>query len=46
LKAVLERFADALSCIHQCYIADDMLEQLPTASPVGKTIVAGLQPTD
>jgi hypothetical protein len=32
LKRVLERFADALSCIDQCFIADDMLEQLPTAS--------------
>jgi len=29
LKAILQRFADALSCIDQCFIADDMLEQLP-----------------
>jgi hypothetical protein len=42
LKAVLERFADALSCIDQCFIADDMLEQLPAASQVGKTIVGGI----
>jgi hypothetical protein len=42
LKSMLERFADALSCIDQCFIADDMLEQLPTASPVGKTIVGGI----
>ena len=42
LKGVLERFADALSCIDQCFIADDMLEQLPTASQVGKTIVGGI----
>src|ERR1700758_4286273 len=42
LKGVLERFADALSCIDQCFIADDMLEQLPTASRVGKTIVGGI----
>jgi hypothetical protein len=41
-KGVLERFADALSCIDQCFIADDMLEQLPTASQVGKTIVGGI----
>ena len=27
LKGVLERFANALSCIDQCFIADDMLEQ-------------------
>jgi hypothetical protein len=46
LKGVLERFADALSCIDQCFIADDMLEQLPVASRVGNTIVVGLQPTD
>ena len=31
LTAVLERFADALSCIDQCFIADDLLEQLPAA---------------
>ena len=28
LKGMLERFADALSCIDQCFIADEMLEQL------------------
>ena len=42
LKGVLERFADALSCIDQCFIADDMLEQLPVASQVGKTTVGGI----
>ena len=42
LKAILERFADALSCIDQCFIADDMLEQLPLASQVGKTRVGGV----
>ncbi len=42
LKGVLERFADALSCIDQCFIGDDMLEQLPLASRVGKTIVGGI----
>src|SRR5216684_5985833 len=42
LKAMLERFADALSCIDQCFIADEMLEHLPLASRVGKTIVGGL----
>src|SRR5580704_17025199 len=36
LKSVLERFADALSCIDQCFIADEMLGQLPAASRVGK----------
>ena len=42
LKAMLERFADALSCIDQCFIADDMLERLPLASRVGKTLVGGI----
>ena len=42
LKGVLERFADALGCIDQCFIADDMLEQLPAASQVGKTTVGGI----
>jgi hypothetical protein len=42
LKGVLERFADALSCIDQCFIADDILEQLPAASRVGNTIVGGI----
>jgi hypothetical protein len=30
LKAIPQRFADALSCIDQCFLADDMLEQLPS----------------
>jgi len=42
LKALLERFADALSCIDQCFIADQTLERLPTASRVGKVIVGGI----
>ena len=42
LKAILERFADALSCIDQCFIADQMLEHLPVASRVGKTLVGGI----
>lgn len=42
LKGVLEGFANALSCIDQCFIADDMLEQLPLASCVGRTIVGGI----
>src|SRR6202008_5181699 len=42
LKAILERFADALSYIDQCFIADDMLERLPLASRVGKTLVGGI----
>src|SRR5256885_15033476 len=35
-------FGQPLSCIDQCFIADEMLEQLPAASRVGKTIVGGI----
>ena len=41
-RPLLERFADALSCIDQCFIADDLLEHLPLASQVGKTLVGGI----
>jgi hypothetical protein len=39
---MLERFLEALSCIDQCFIADDLLERLPAASQVGKTKVGGI----
>jgi hypothetical protein len=42
LKSILERFLDALSCIDQCFIADQMLEDLPTASRLGKITVGGI----
>jgi hypothetical protein len=42
LKGILKRFMDALSCIHQCFIADDLLERLPAPSVVGKTKVGGI----
>src|SRR5580693_3976755 len=42
LQALLERFADALSCIDSCFISDQTLERLPTASRVGKVIVGGI----
>ena len=41
-KSILKRFMEALSCIDQCFIADDMLEQLPASSLVGKTKVGGI----
>ena len=44
LKSMLQRFMDALSCIDQCFIADDFLEQLPAASLIGKTKVGGIDP--
>ena len=42
LKSILERFMDTLSYIDQCFIADETLEQLPTAVEVGKTRVGGI----
>src|SRR6201997_2566309 len=42
LKAVLERFADALSCIDPCFIADRTLDRLPAPSRVGKVTVGGI----
>ena len=41
-KSILERFMEALSCTDQCFIADKMLEQLPTPTQVGKTKVGGI----
>jgi hypothetical protein len=32
-KEILERFMNALSCIDQCFVADSMLEELPTLIP-------------
>ena len=42
LKGILERFMEALSCIDQCFIADDILERLPEPSTVGKARVGGI----
>jgi hypothetical protein len=42
VKAVLERFLNALSCIDQCFIADSLLEQLPESSWIAKTRVGGI----
>lgn len=42
LKEILERFMNALSWVDACFIADDILEQLPAASWVGKTKVGGI----
>src|ERR1700681_867790 len=33
---------EALSCIDQCFIGDEMLERLPSASRVGKSVVGGI----
>lgn len=42
LKAILERFLDALSCVDPCFIGGETLDQLPTASQVGQTRIAGI----
>jgi hypothetical protein len=42
LKSILERFMNALSCIDQCFIAEETLEQLPVPAQVGKTKVGGI----
>jgi hypothetical protein len=42
LKAILERFQQALSCMDQCFIADQTLEQLPASTRVGQTRVGGI----
>ena len=42
VKSILQRFIDALSCIDQCFIANDLLERLPAAARVGKTKVGGI----
>ena len=41
-RGILLRFMDALSCIDQCFIGNEMLEQLPAPSQVGKTKVGGI----
>ncbi|MGB6560765.1 MAG: hypothetical protein WBE96_25625, partial [Pseudolabrys sp.] len=42
LRGMLERFMEALSCIDQCFIGDEMLERLPLPSRVGKSMVGGI----
>ena len=42
LKSILQRFMNALSCIDQCFIAEETLEQLPAPTQVGKTKVGGI----
>src|SRR5258708_12476086 len=42
LKGMLEGFAGALGCIDEWLIVDEILEHLPVASQVGKTIGGGI----
>jgi hypothetical protein len=43
MRDVLERFLNTLHCLDACFIADDMLEQLPEPTVVGKTRVGGVE---
>ena len=42
LKGMLERFMQVLSCIDRCFIGGEMLERLPMAARVGKSMVGGI----
>jgi hypothetical protein len=42
LKAMLERFVDALSCVDQCFIGGETLDDLPTPGTLGQGRVAGI----
>jgi hypothetical protein len=42
LKEMLERFIQVLCCLDRCFIADDLLERLPTHSLVGASRVGGV----
>jgi hypothetical protein len=42
LKAILERFVDALACIDRCFVGGEMLDALPLPSQLGHTKVAGI----
>lgn len=42
LKAILERFLDALSCVDRCFIGGETLDELPVPSQVGQTTVGGI----
>lgn len=42
LKAILERFIDALACVDRCFIGGEVLDALPLPSPLGPIKVAGI----
>jgi len=42
LRGMLERFLEALYLIERCFIADELLEQLPQPSRVGQSRVGGV----
>jgi hypothetical protein len=42
LKAILERFMDALSCVDQCFIGGETLDHLPVPSQFGQLKFGGI----
>ena len=42
LQQILERFMDNLYCMDATFVSDDMLDQLPTPSYVGRTRIGGI----
>ena len=42
LKAILERFLDALGCINACFVSDETLENLAQSAKIGQTKVGGI----
>jgi hypothetical protein len=45
LQQILERFMDNLYCMDATFVSDDMLDQLPTPSYVGRTRIGGIDLT-
>ncbi len=41
-RGILERFANALSCLNACFVSDETLEQLPEPAQIGQTRVGGI----
>jgi hypothetical protein len=41
-RTILDRFAQTLSCVNACFVADETLEQLPLHARVGQTRVGGV----
>jgi hypothetical protein len=42
LKAILERFVDALAYIDRCFVGGELLDTLPLPSQIGQTKVGGI----
>jgi hypothetical protein len=42
LRAILERFLNAVGCINACFVSDDRLEKLPEPARIGQTRVGGI----